>query len=39
VGAGAKRTAITKPLYTAVNDYDIAIAANTEVTYGGLEDD
>lgn len=39
IGAGAKRTAITKPLYTAVNDYDIAIAANTEVTYGGLEDD
>ena len=39
IGAGAKRTAVTKPLYTAVNDYDIAIAANTEVTYGGLEDD
>lgn len=39
IGAGAKRMAVTKPLYTAVNDYDIAIAANTEVTYGGLEDD
>lgn len=39
IGAGAKRTSVTKPLYTAVNDYDIAIAANTEVTYGGLEDD
>jgi len=38
--AGAKRSVITSPVYTALTDTKIAISStNISVTYGGLEDD
>lgn len=37
--AGAKRTEVTAPVYTQVDAYSIAKAANVTVTYGGLEND
>lgn len=37
--AGAKRVAVTSPVYTAVSAYNIASASSVSVTYGGLEDD
>lgn len=37
--AGARRVAVTAPVYTQVSDGHIAKCSSTEVTYGGLEDD
>ncbi|WP_297429329.1 baseplate J/gp47 family protein [Clostridium sp.] len=38
--AGAKRSVVTNPVYTALTETQIAIASsNISVTYGGLEDD
>lgn len=38
--AGAKRSVITSPIYTALTDTQVGIAsANITVNYGGLEDD
>ena len=37
--AGAKRVAITSPVYTAITKTDVAICTESDVTYGGLEDD
>lgn len=39
IHAGAKRVLITCPSYTAVDNTELAIAAEVNVTYGGLEDE
>lgn len=37
--AGAKRVEVSTPVYTVVNETDIAICGETVLTYGGLEND
>lgn len=37
--AGARRVAVTAPVYTQVSSGHIAKCSSTDVTYGGLEDD
>lgn len=37
--AGAKRVAVTSPVYQPIERYQVAIEQNVNVTYGGLEDD
>lgn len=39
IKAGAKRVALTNPVYVALTDTQIAFSANVTVNYGGLEDD
>ncbi|MGI6436417.1 MAG: baseplate assembly protein [Syntrophomonadaceae bacterium] len=38
MGAGAKRTTVTSPVFTQVQPYQVAVAGTVTVTYGGLED-
>ena len=38
VEAGAKRTEISAPDFEVLQPWQVAIAANIELTYGGLED-
>lgn len=40
LNAGAKRVVITNPVFTAIENYQLAVAnSNPTVTYGGLEND
>lgn len=39
IAAGAKRVELTAPLYVKISDIAIAVASETNVIYGGLEDD
>jgi len=36
--AGAKRVEVTSPVYTDLNDTQVAVEGSISVTYGGLED-
>lgn len=37
--AGAKRTTIVKPIFSKVNDFQVAHERDVSVTFGGVEDD
>ncbi len=39
IAAGAKRIAISSPLYQACNQTEVPQLANKSITYGGIEDD
>ena len=39
MSAGAKRIEVTEPLYTAIPEGSVASLTESEVLYGGLEDD
>ena len=37
--AGVKRAEIREPVFTVLEDTEVAQAASTNIVYGGLEDD
>lgn len=39
IAAGAKRVAVSSPLYQACNQTEVPQLANKSITYGGIEDD